>query len=76
MSDQPTAGSISRLPPTDLLVRIAAAAAAVRSAQRAYFRDRSPENLRASKALEGQLDALLAEHEAQASGIVQASIFT
>lgn len=58
-----------------ILERIAITASATRDAQRAYFRERSPENLRTSKALEAQLDKLLSEHAAEASGVKQASIF-
>lgn len=56
-----------------ILERIAITASATRDAQRAYFRERSPENLRTSKALEAQLDKLLSEHAAEASGVKQQS---
>ena len=48
----------------ELLERIAALAAQVRAAQRAYFRERTTEALRVSKALERDLDGALAKLDA------------
>lgn len=58
-----------------LLDRIADVAAACRAHQRDYFRTRSNEALRASKAAESTLDRLLAQREQEAAGIRQSSIF-
>lgn len=60
---------------SQLLERIAGAADATRAAQRAYFSNRTPENLRTSKALEAKLDGLLAEWQRELGGQHQQSIF-
>jgi hypothetical protein len=58
-----------------LIERIAGAADATRAAQRAYFRDRTTDNLRTSKAMEAQLDKLLAEWQRELGGQHQESIW-
>jgi hypothetical protein len=61
--------------PIDSMLRVIALARATREAQKAYFRDRTTENLRASKALETRLDEALAEGAREAAGQHQNTIF-
>ncbi len=58
----------------DALEKIILTASATRDAQRHYFADRTNDNLRRSKALETQLDKMLAEHAAELAGVRQEKI--